>query len=243
MVEKLAEPVASEMVNINNQLISLITKYLHHIYYIPTSFESAVVIDHLIRIREVDYPKIIISKDPYPMGLMYRYPDIVCIHPKKSYGEDLSSITSTMRSGNASYDFWRVLYREYRINGPDTTNLGVSPSNFDILHALSYFKERNLRKILSVKEAAGLICNTIGYSNAKINLDLVLASNPDVYNSLNISEVQARYNTLNIDFQYNLYLQSKEPSLINLEDLYDPESLSKINEKYFRDNLIDFQRL
>ena len=243
MIEKLAEPVSSEMVNINNQLISLITKYLYHIYYVPTSFEASIAIDHLIRVREVNYPKIIISKDTYPLGLVYRYPDLVCIHPKKLYGEDASTITSTMRSGNALYDFWRILYREYRKCGPETSTIVVSPSNFDILQALSSFVERDLRPILAVKEAVGLISNTIGSLDTKVNLDLVLANNPEKYNSLNISEVQARYNTLNIDFQYNLYLQSKEPSLINLEDLYDPESLSKINEKYFRDNLIDFQRL
>ena len=191
----------------------------------------------------MDYPKIVISKDSYPLGLVYRYPDITCIKPKKVYGTDISVITPTNTSGIFTYEFWRIFYREYRIAGPDPSAINISPSNFDIIQALSRFPERDFSSILSVGEAVELVYNTIGYENTKINLDLVLASNPNRCKSLKISKIQARYNTLNIDFQYNLYIQSREPSLIHLEDLYDPETLSKINEKYFRDNIIDFQRL
>lgn len=244
--EKLLAKSLREMLELNIELLSILCPYLPNIYFLKTEFESAVLIDHLIKQemqRGNQDPNIIISTDLYPIQLVNYFPNTVYLRPMKSYGEDESIIT--VPKGVKTFDkvFWSVVTRSRSNNGSKANKIVLPASSFVSLEALSSFPERNLPVILNKTTAQKNIYYVTQGRDVPLTMELIYQYNSTLANRCPMDNVLPRFNALNEQYQYYLFQQSVEARMIHYEDLNDTDAIQMINAKYFASNPLDLGRL
>lgn len=237
--KKMQNKVIREMVELNCNLLELLCPYLYDIHFVKTDFESSVMIHHLI-LREKESgnnnPNLIISKDLYPLQITCLHDDTVYMKPKKAFGEELTRITLPRQNKGYFDSFWRI-YAESRNSTLD--RFLVHPINVNLVSALSRFPERNLDNLISIPTANKIIFNLINSQATKI-----LPSTID-YSLLKVSSttIESRYRAIDVEFQYNVFLQTLEPRLLEYKNLDDVGTINQICAKYFTENPIDLDKL
>ena len=243
MVEKLGNMKVFNMVETNIELLKIMVPYLKDIFFVNTSYETTLMMRYLILKNGKGYPNIILTRDSYPAQLTAEFPQTTLLRPKKNHtGMDLSEIIVPREHFNYNDSFWGYTIAE---NENSSTTLDISPVNFPLLSALSRFKDRNIKTLISVPEASKIIYSTIGKQDVKLDPDALyhMSNNPRLMCAA-FATVDSRYKTLDATgYQYNLFTESTESLDINLTNLYDPEALQQINAAYFQNDPLDLHGL
>lgn len=246
MMEKLQLQSQVELVQLNLQLLELLCPYLPEIYFIQTDTESSVIMYHLIENKIVmqGIPNIILTTDLYPLQLI-NLPNTILLKPRKNYGEDMSMMTFPKNHELFQASYWNIYSLTRNGLNTDAESITIHPINGVLLNALTRFPERNIVNCMSVTKANNLIYSVIQNHDIELSLDSLFTVCGD---QINIPReiLASRYRALNVKFQYSLHNECKEYSSmiqLALRNLWDPDAVQMINDKYFSSNPIDLQTL
>lgn len=246
MIDKLTNQKVYEMVDLNIDLMKTLTDYLADVHFVTTTFESSVLIRHLI-IDEMGRgntnPNIILTKDLYPIQLVEEFPQTTLLRPNKLKGDDLSEIVYPIENPMHWHSFWNFVANKDPKLKLDVSKITISPINYPLFCALSHFPERNIKSILNYTMANDAIYYVVGDQPIKLDVDTLYNTN-EYMQQVPYSKLDARFRTLDASgFQYNLFESSTEPAEITLNNLKNPEALSMINSTYFSANPLNLQYL
>lgn len=245
MYDKLRNEPVKEMININISLLEVLCPYLPDIHFLKTEFESTVLMKHLILLEKSkgnNNPNIILSTDIYPMQLC-SLENTVFLKPRKTNNGDMSLMTYPIESEMHEDSFWRIVCLERENLTSDKNKVLVSSSNYMLLMALTRFPERNFKSLINFNTANKLLGDMIGKSPIRYSLTAIYYNNEDLYTKYPIDMIESRFNCLDADYQTLFFNESIEPSIIQYENLNDPDAVRLINDKYFSNNPIDIFKL
>jgi hypothetical protein len=235
--------LVTDMIEQNVELLDILCPYLPDIFFIQSSFETAVVMTELIiKHGNINTPSIIITKDSYNYQLVNtNVSEIVIFRPKKYNGQDISYIVNQQ-------NLYQIYIMENCNQNEDVTCYFLSPELLSVLMSINKVSSRNIKSIYNIKKSILILQKSIkdnlilnGYnSDIRYLWECLYQYLPE----LNYSTFETRFKAIDIKFQYTIYMNSIECSYINLLNLYDPEAVKGINNKYFRTtNPLDLDRL
>ena len=243
MKQKLQMKNIVEMISLNEELLSTIVPYLPDIFFIKTNYESSVMIHHIINTEGKDIPALIISKDIYPMQLCTINNNVSMIWPRKHYGEDTSLIICPKTHPEHKLSFWSVFELKQWKSASYQNIRTLSTSNFALLLALNKLAERDIKCIFNISKAGNMLYEILGDREIKFAPDILFDTLGDNVDQCLRDIVNARYKTIDIEYQYLLFSEDIESKVLKFENLNDPTAIQIINDKYFKNNPIDIYRL
>lgn len=231
----------------NIDALNILVPYLNGVYFMNTTFESSVAMyDYILRNESFDdTPNLVITKDPYAFQLVSMTMNTKILRPYKRKGDDCSYIIDKTNIYDAL-----ISNRKSNVEVTHT----ISPNLYSLLLALTSSPERGIKSMLNMKN---------GFNVLEKSIDNYIISNR--YNSVN--EIQNiyynmqkfsstlqkydfivlnnRFKAIDILFQHSLFMNSEEYNNINtsLQNLYDPETVKEINNKYFYNKPIDLNNI
>ena len=172
-------------------------------YYIPTTFESGVIINRIIN-EDPDTnkcPNIIISKDLYLMQLVAKDRNTVMLKPIKYQGQDNSVFIS---SKDPVY-FWNMFCKFRKIKPFEFT---LSCDSINMINSVCRLPERSLNGFKQISTIAKLI-----HENKYLDDDLYIP----------------RKKVIDLDFQLEVYKKSAEYYMFDefMNKIYDPDRFKK----------------
>lgn len=249
MKDKLGNTVIGEMMHFNMDLLDLLCPYLPDIHFLHTNFESSVLINDLILREGEQIPSLIITTDLYPLQLTYLHPNVAYIWPRKMFDKtqygwiDISPICPPISHPEYRKSFSYVITRKEGKTTSEEDRGYVSPSNQVLLQALNRFTERDLKTITNVKVASKIINESCLTPDQQLYIPDIKDKMIELGYGDKIELVEKRFKALDVRYQYMLFQESTEPSLIHYENFEDPEALNVINMTHFKDNPLDLYRL
>ena len=247
MSDKLMNKPVSDMVSLNIDLMKIITEYLQGIYFVTTDYESTVMMRYLIlsEMEKGNYnPNMIITKDAYPLQLIPEFPGTTLLRPRKVNNQDISEIVYPVENRMFAPSFWNFCCNSRDKLKLNPCNVTISPVNFVLYSALSRFPERNMPSLLNSIMANNIIYNVVQDTPVKLDIETLYMTCSDSIAMIPEFKLTQRFNALNAaGLQYNLFMQSTEPTELCLNDLKNPEALNMINATYFKDNPLDLYNL
>lgn len=237
-----ADKSIDDMIQFNVDLLELLCKYLHDIFFIKGTFETGVIMYDLILRNEKErkrIPHIILTKDIYNYQLVSTNDNIIIFRPKKT------------EKGDESYYINRYNLMNRYLVDRDTKqqNSTLMPQIMSLIMTLSSVKERGIKMLCNITTAMSIIQKAI--DNYKIlngyNSDLNTIWNGIENERLKISENEFsnRFKAIDIPYQHQIYYTTPECKNVeqNLVNLSDPKTMKAINAQYFIHNQLDFDRL
>lgn len=237
----------------NLEVMKILCPYLHDIFCIVDmenefSVIASAIIDN-ISINDKS-PHVIYSKDVLAYQLVAFKPRTCLYRPKKSNKNNSREDNSWVVTKSTLYNAYR--YGELGLKKERPTVLDVKM--FSIFQAISGVKTRNLNSITNanttiaiLEEATGLNTFANGYNANSI---FYLEPNPFTLISRFQDEVKAaeitnRFAAIDLPYQTSLYKASinymeLEKSIINL---YNPQEIRNINDRYFTEYPLDLNRV
>lgn len=224
-----------EFIEYNIDILNIVCDYLPNIFFNHTSYENGVLAKRIIVESYNDkVPNIILTKDLYQMQLLNSSDNACILRPLKHNGDNSYCITDNQEV------FWNTFCKVRNIK---TFEVLPDPHFITIVNGLSRVPERFLKGYMT----AGSVVNKI---LSLISLNLISDSNIDVENIVNnlqlnesTPEIINRIKAIDLDFQYNVYMKDSEAIRFSRKNLYDPEGVKQLNETYFKNNLLDLDRL
>ncbi|MGL5751047.1 MAG: hypothetical protein ACRCXT_11005 [Paraclostridium sp.] len=230
-----------EMVDYNIGLLELLCPYLPNIHFVKSSFETAVVMHDLMCREESNNsnPHIVITKDMYNYQLAMHRENVTIFRPKKYKGEDMSYYINKNNVLNRYIEDRNINIQSIMggINYPDT---------LPIVMAMSSIPERSMKSIVTAKTALKLVSEAIMQKRLNPSYNSINLVWDSIDNSrLNISKVsfESRLKAIDIIFQHSVFMCTQECNDMVFKDLYDPDAVREINNKYFIYNPLDLERL
>lgn len=225
-------------INININLIEILSHYLPDIHYIYTTYEVGTAMLYLMTDINYDKPAIVITKDNYLTPIVTCRSEVAVFRPLY------------LKQRQASYaitrdNFWSVFaYQRGLKSSIDTT---LSPELVSCINMLCKVPERSIRGLIQIPTAIkvlkqliedNIILNqyVVPYSNFTLLLESILKVGCSV-------EYESRFKAVDLRFQKQLFADSPESKIITLDNLYDPGNLNMILNKYFSENPIEINKL
>lgn len=227
--------------------INMITKYIEDMILLVTNFEFGVIAYDIINKEALNNNKanLIISKDIYNLQLVSDNMEddirVELLYPKKNNGQDLSFIISSINLYNFFFEKRKVSI-DYNILKPSLISLIMSLSRTPERNIKSLYKIPNVINSINELVSRGLIMNThsidiLYICNLLSKLKLINIKDPE--------QILMRFNSIDIISQYTMYCE-----IIHISDryngitnLYDPEAVKEINNKYFKKYPLDLNVL
>jgi len=253
-------PVINDLITANSELLKILCPYLNDIFYIEDfSCEVGVGIysilhkisaNHTIQqySKEVilykDSPSIIFTKDTHLYQLPAMIPNVVIYRCSKYNGEDRSWYINKNNVLNK--------YIENTRSQTDISTLNLerfNPELLSLIMTLTNLPDRSIKSLLNLSTALKYISIAIdnksilnGYNHS---IDVVIASicGGNLFN--NRFDIERRFKAIDILYQYNIYVNNPA-SMVNMDsvkNLYDPETVKLLNNKYFKSIPLDLNRL
>ena len=239
--KKMSNRIISKTIFNNINILKEMCKYIPNVYMVVKSAEPAVVILDLIYKEESKgntAPNVVYTKDMFDYQLPAIHNNTIIFRPKRYKGEDISySITKWnvvkqfINDSKAKFNFDTIeLHSEY----------------LSVLMTLSNLTCRSLGRQFILNTAYAILLNTIKNDTISLfNLE-DLHSKIYKYNKMlmPLTLFTNRFKGIDLNYQFNIYLQSPESKDISHDiDLDNPELIQKINNEIFKDNPIDLNRL
>ena len=229
----------------NMELVKILSPYLHDIFcVVDINNEFSVIVSSLIDADNCKAPNIIYSKEPLSYQLVAFKPYTFLYRPKKKSREDCSWVVTK----STLYDAYR--YGELGINKQINTSLDVRM--FSIYQSIAGLKSRSMPSIKNANNTIKLLENAIqnnifsnGYNAGSI---LGNISSPiDILFSDSTISLEVKQRFASIDLQHQTMLYKLTPDFIGatsgIINLYDPQEVRNINDKYFRMYPLDLNRV
>lgn len=252
----------TELLHKNLNLIKLICTYLDGTYYYESDMETGTVIKSIMdlmytenRLQDNEFKNFVITKDPYNYQLVSFY-DTIIIRPKIQKGPNGSGDTSYWMD---KYTVWKYILSERNTSYDKPINL--DPGLISLVYAISGIQQRHIYSTVPIKKTIQTIQTLIDrliipnryiaysgnaiatiYANSSKN-----RSNIPIDNLLQTKEVIDMINFFRVIdiFSQSEFHKAYDYNIMKstiMTNLYDSEGLKTINDKYFRNNPIDFQR-
>ena len=230
----------------NLNVMKILCPYLYDIFcIIDDENEFSTIASSLIDSNQDGIPNIIYSKDNMAYQLVSFKPYTFLYRPKKRMNQDNSWVVTK----STLYNAYR--YGELGISKQFDTSLDVKM--FSIFQAISGVKTRNLKSIKSANSSIKLLEDAVSkniFSNGyNANAIFYLEPNPfiELFNGdINLAaNVTNRFAAIDLPFQTMLYknsIKSKE-TISGIINLYNPQEIRNINDKYFREYPLDLNRV
>lgn len=237
------------MMSVNNQkeemivnaleLVKILAPYLPEVYYVTTEFEAGVIMKELI-LRDNITPHLIITKDKYLYQLPSKHDNCIIYRPMKKDGIDYSYYINKENV--------LMTYLAERKIKDRNSYIKISGEIMPLLFTLNTLPERNIKSILNITTFLSSVLNTISCGGKIKDLEsFVIYYNSSMFTKtrLNYSMVTNRFKAIDLDFQHSIYIETSEYQNLDkcIIDLFDPETVRYINDKYFVDKPLDLMRL
>lgn len=228
--------------NIIDNSISLmhtITPYIPGIYFKTGSVEVPVIIyDMERRFISKGYanPALVISDSQYAFQLPSKLTNIYILSKKQSREGDIPYSVNNKDSLNMYVSMSRK--REYE-------ELNIDPSLLSGFMILNGIPKRNVKTLFNYKESISIL-NYLKNNYKVLVPDAICEAILELFgnNKISLDSIQNRYRCIELDYQLSLYKTLPESTQITyLKDLQDPIEVKHINEKYFKSNPLNLERL
>ncbi len=235
-----------DLIRDNLDIVRVLCPYLYDIFCIVDyENEFSVITSSLIDKFKSPDPNIIYSKDDLSYQLVAFKPKTFLFRPKKKLNMDNSWVVTK----STLYDAYR--YGELKLKKP--VSIDISVNIFSIYQAISGVRSRNMKSLKDATSTLKFLYNAINNNifSMGYNANAIFYSNINPFEILcdgtNIdpNEVDARFGAIDILYQSSLYTMSNsykeiEKDIINL---YDPDTVKSINNKYFIKYPLDLNRV
>lgn len=226
-----------EMISFNLNICEDICKYLPNISFIKSNLETSAVIYNIA--SKSDIPNIIFSKDILAMQLPALLNDTAIFRPYKSKGIDVSyAITKN--------NIHHIYLNKIKKSKTSIDYSNISPELFSVILCFTGCTSRGIYSTISNSSMYTLLNNRIvnreiynGYNN---NIEELM--NTICLGKFSPDEFIRKFKTIDVVFQssiidnYTEYTINPKPY-----NLYDPDSVRLLNDKYFKDNPLDLNRI
>lgn len=216
------------LIPFNLDLLDILIPYIEDVYIIHSSYESSVVMYDVICKNQMNgnnHPNLIISRDVYPYQLTGICPNTILYRPYKRGSEDASYF---INDGNL---FNMILYgrgEEQR----DFSN--ISPKLFSLLFSLNGIKDRKIKIDHNIIKAKRIIEDAIENRIILNDYNSIIDWN-NIQTNKDRCLLQRKFECIDIITQHSIYMNDIE-SNYNLQNLYDPDAVREINNRYFVKN-------
>lgn len=232
----------------NMEVIKILCPYLYDIFAIVDyENEFSVITSNLINKQTDKTPNIIYSRDQLAYQLVAFKPYTFLYRPKKKIsGEDVSWVVTK----STLYNAYR--YAELKLTKEIEVNLDVKA--FSIYQAISGVKSRNIPSIKDANTTAILLQKCIadglfnmGYNVNAVNNSTTLSPFAIMFDHfmVDIPGLINRFMAIDLDYQTMIY--SMSPNAIaateGIINLYNPQEVRNINDRYFQMYPIDLNRV
>lgn len=249
IIEEDSNYVLKSMIDDNLNIMSILCPYLYDIFCIVDwNQEFITLASSIIDCYSDNSVNIIYSRDPMSYQLVAFEPYTFLYRPKKTKTEDISFVVTK----STLYNAYR--YGELGIETKYDTNINVQL--FSLYLAIAGVQSRNLRSIrngqVSIKILEKSITDMIilnGYNSSLANTPELFKSifnNAKISPKLDYYEIFSRYITIDLPLQKSIYNQT--PQCIEMlnsvhQNLYDPQTVRNINDRYFQRYPLDLNRV
>lgn len=240
-----AKAQLSDLIETNCNILELVCPYLKDIYFIRDQYfnETSVVIYDLIKRTANDeyrshIPKIVYSKDKYAYQLVAVTPKTFMFRPKKDNGMDCSFVITK----STIYDLYRS---EHGLTQMDCS--GINHGLFSLMLALSGLKSRSIPMLINNTKALKNIKSAIDDSkilNGYMSSIYIVPTDLGL-NSQSFKLFYDRFNALDLITQHDIYINTPASvdNLRGIINLYNPDEVRELNNKYFQTYPLDLNRL
>jgi len=231
-----------DMIVNNMELLETLCPYLPDIFFIKGEYETGVYMYDIMCKNEMlgnMNPNIIITRDTYNFQLIPMRENTVVFRPYKQGGGDLSYYLDK----NNLFEKFLITDRLVTKN-----DIKINPGLFTVFLALSKLPERNIKSLFNTTKAMKILdeaVSTLRLHNG-YNSDMESVWNSiykDSFGSIGYSIVKARFDVIDIQSQHYGFANSPYSKGVTFPNLYDPETVKLINNKYFKKNPLDLNRL
>lgn len=241
--------VMKNLVIDNLNVVSILCPYLHDIFcVIDYENEFSVLASTLIDMQNEDgrkVPNIVYSKDALAYQLVAFKPYTFMYRPKKRVSTDDSWVVTK----STLYNAYR--YGELRVNTQLDTNLDVRM--FSIYQAISGVRSRNMNAIKNANSTIKLLSDAVAsniFANG-YNANSIFYTNPNPFermfdgSKVDAAMITNRFAAIDLPFQTMLFKSSiaSRDMLVGLINLYDPQEVRNINDRYFQKYPLDLNRV
>lgn len=227
----------------NLNLLETLCPYLNEVYMKHGSVDASVIIKFLIDKVFTDAPNIIISTSQ----LMYQVPPnvdayTIVLRQSRKFDEDLSYSYTPLNALHAFAYETRKMVLMYPMNQKLVTMLMILSG----LPKLSIKSAVNIKTALNILQTIppGIEHDYLGLYDAYEKYYMVGPGKKSKSPKLSKEDFKNRYMAIDILYQSLLYEHMPESKqMAFLQRLHDPESLLKINEKFYKNNPIQIEEL
>ena len=231
-----------ELIQSNIELLKVICPYLPDIHFInsDSAYETGAIMDHIMNIvnpHSMRY-NVIITRDLYNYQLCSRDNTFI-LRPHKTKDGDCSYIIN-------KDNLMKVVLWERKSSIKKTY---INPELLYVVLALSNVPERNIKSLLNLNSAIKVLeraldtMRLVNEYNFYTNSIWMAINDVKQIASVGEAVIDHRIKAIDIAFQSTVYSNTVEAQLLKFENLYDPNTVMRINEKYFVNNPLDLEAL
>ena len=229
----------------NREILPILCQYINDVYYVYTSTEFSYKAISLITQMKYNANNIFITKDPFNFQACV-IQDTYVLYPKKTQKDgDISKIITPY---NVSGEYIRCIAKSDD-STVEQVNRSVPFGIVSFFMAITRIPSRGLHSLYSLPSAL----NKLKRFSESYTLPIGYVWDIDPFinafcriNELekDESDIRFRFKACDLTTQYMLYSHTAEASVgLDLVNLYDPNAIKDINQKYFNDYPLDLNAL
>lgn len=236
------------MIMDNLNIVRILTPYLYDIFCIvDEENEFSVITSSIIddQPKKGAEPNIIYTKDPLAYQLVAFKPRTFIYRPKKRMANDVSWVATKSTLYNA--------YRYGELNIQKQVDCKLNVQMFSIYQAVCGVRSRNLPSIKSANITIKVLQNAVDanlFANG-YNANSIFYQDPNPFDiifhesKIDSSIITNRFAAIDLQYQTMLYKLSTAPRIAqaSIINLYDPQEVRNINDRYFQTYPLDLNRV
>lgn len=230
----------------NLEVVKLLCPYLYDIFcIIDMENEFSTIVSSLIDLDDSKVPNIIYSKDALSYQLVAFKPYTFLYRPKKKMNSDVSWVVTK----STLYDAYR--YGELSLEKHFPTSLDVRM--FSIYQAISGVKTRSINSLKNANNTVNILEQAVQSNTFPngYNASAIFYTNPNPFfklfenGKIDPCDVTNRFASIDLPFQTMVYKTSIAFREIGKDiiNLYNPNEIRYINDKYFLEYPLDLNRV
>lgn len=237
-------PNISNAINVNVSILKDIIKYIPDVEFICTKYEFGLKVMHIKKSRDNKIPAMVITNDiiNYQLAAKNDTNNTCVVIPNKYNGDDISDFIT---EDNAIYK-----YLSHKKCNVTPCMIGDNHYYIPLIMAMSGFPKRNFKAVYSIQQTINSINELCSnsmiqkgiYTPIERVLYLISAIYPNKvpYNK----QIMDRFYCLNFFSQCMAFPDDLDIDPYNgIVNLYNPQAVYEVNEKFFKNYQLDLNNL
>ena len=235
-----------DLIKDNLEVMRILCPYLNDIFcVVDDNNEFSAISAYLIQKQNPNIPNVIYSKSQLAYQLVAYFPKTFLYRPKKSRGEDVSWVVTKSTLIDA-YRFGELKLKKETV-----------PINYKLLNiyqTISGLKDRSITGLINATNSVAKIKFLVdsrllldGYNSPAVIRENSNNNICKVFETIGLQEDECLRRLSVIDLQSQTVVYSLGPSVMELSraivNLYDPDTVKAINNKYFDKYPLDLNRV